>query len=507
MKRPKKIAVYILIAIGVLALALVLLNNFLEGRIKQTLEDKLTRARTTYEKVDVKLLDRKAEVIQASVKLGNKSFKVDTLLLNDIGIWEYITNKNIQVGELFISNPEVAIYESQKQQKDSAKAENPKKLKEQILIKKVRVKGGTFQISETDTSEHRLFAKLNELQMNQVRLDSASLKQAVPFEYDLQLLQVDSLFYEMDEQHYLSFGNLQMKDQDLTISDLQIIPKYSKSRHQETIEVEKDRYDLQIDSISVNNFNWSLQNDSLKIQNSLLSIHQADLYIYRDKIPPDDNSFKPLYSRAIRNLPALIEIDSVSISDSYLKYEERIQPGRTTGMVEFSNLNGSISNITNNGLNRDDFPKTRVQASADFMRGAPLSIDWQFDISDQSDAFHLSGQMGHLNASQMNRFMKASMNVEVTGDILDMYFNFYGNNNQATGDMRLEYKDFKVEVLRKDGQQKNKIISALANLIVRNKAVKGEKQYKEIKVQRDKSKSFWNFFWLMVKNGAFKSFI
>lgn len=209
----------------------------------------------------------------------------------------------------------------------------------------------------------------------------------------------------------------------------------------------------------------------------------------------------------LRNMPILLNLDSIQISNAYLKYEERVKEDREPGMVEFSDLNMSINNITNIDLNRKEFPKTRIKANADFMKTAPLNIDWEFDISNKTDNFQISGSMGRLAASQMNKFMKAGLNVEASGEITDMYFNFYGNEHQAKGEMRLEYKDFKVEVLRSDGERKNKVISALANLIVKNKAQNKKANYKDIRYERDKSKSFWNYLWNLIKNGALKSFL
>ena len=257
----------------------------------------------------------------------------------------------------------------------------------------------------------------------------------------------------------------------------------------------------------MNDLNWTVQNDSLKIENPLTEIKTVDFRIYRSKLPPEDTGFKPMYSELIRKMPILLNLDSIRISDSYIKYEEKVKADREPGMLEFSDLNLGIKNFTNIDLNRKDFPETQVKVNADFMKTSPLSIDWVFDISDPSDRFQISGSLGRLAASEMNKFLTAGLNVEASGEILDMYFNFYGNGTKAQGEMRLEYKDFKVEVLRKDGERKNKVFSALANLIVRNKAQNNKANYKDISYQRDTTRSFWNYLWNLIKNGALKSFL
>ncbi|MDR5589355.1 hypothetical protein [Christiangramia sp. SM2212] len=508
MKKTTKFAVGILIGIGVLALALLFVNNLLESKIKKSIEDNLKKASATYENVDVKLLSRRAEVTNPSFVIKGKTLQVDKILLNDIQLWDYITNKEIIIGELDISEPVIKIYNLKNEKKDltSTKKKNSK-FKNKLLIKNVSIQGGSFQIFEKDSLEHRLYTKIRDVKMQQVRVNSKTLKETVPFNYDLILLNADSIFYDLDPRHELSAADFVIDNNQVLIKKFRISPKYSKAGHQKTTSVEKDRYELSIDSISLDSFNWSMQDDSLKVQNSLTRITGANFDIYRDKLQPDDTSIKPLYSKMIRKMPILIQLDSVVVENSYIRYEERIHADRKSGVVDFSNLNAQISNITNVGLDRKEFPKTVLKADANFMKRAPLKVTMEFDVSDKSDRFHITGNMGRLAAEQMNRFMKPAMNVEAKGEILDMYFNFYGNNTQGSGDMKLEYKDFKVEVLRKDGERKNKIISALANLIVKNKAVNKKANYKEISFTRDKTKSFWNYLWNLLKNGALKSFL
>jgi hypothetical protein len=107
----------------------------------------------------------------------------------------------------------------------------------------------------------------------------------------------------------------------------------------------------------------------------------------------------------------------------------------------------------------------------------------------------------------MNSFLRPALNIEVEGKISSMFFNFYGNDDNALGDTRLQYHDFKVEVLRKDGVRKNKVLSGLANLILSKDVSNKQMNQKNISATRDKTKSFWNFLWLCIRNGALKSFL
>lgn len=507
LKKSNKIALGVLIGIGVLAILLIVANNILESRIKKGIEKNLDSANAVYEKVDVKLLDRSAEVINAAIDIRGKMLKVDTIRLNDIEILEYLTKKNIIIGDLKIANPEVKIFKLQKKDQDSSNSKKQNSLKNKIRIKSVKVSGGSLKIFEKDSATHRFYSKLRDISMEQVRIDSSSLKESVPFNYDLILLNIDSLYYDLNDLQKLYVGDLVIRNNDVKVADLQLKPKFSRSEHQQNISKETDWYDLEIDSIGISDFTWSLQNDSLKIGNSLTHIDKFNFVIYRDKLQSDDTSIKPLYSEMLRKMPVLLEIDSMSLTNGYLKYEEKIHADREPGTVDFSNMNFQINNISNVGLDRKDFPETMIRAQADFMESASLDVRWSFNIADTQDRFNIRGELGRIAAEQINEFMKPAMNVQAHGEIEDLYFNFSGGPFTAKGDMRLEYKDFKIEVLQKDGQEKNKVVSALANLIVKNKAQNSKANHKDITVDRDRTKSFWNYLWNMIKNGALKAFI
>jgi hypothetical protein len=115
--------------------------------------------------------------------------------------------------------------------------------------------------------------------------------------------------------------------------------------------------------------------------------------------------------------------------------------------------------------------------------------------------------MDRISSEGINQFMEPALNIKAEGGIRDMRFNFAGNSQSSTGDMKLIYTNFKVEVLQKDGEEKNKFLSALANLIVNNDAASEEKEQKNIKTKRTQTKSFWNYLWKNVRNGALKSFL
>src|SRR5690625_7930490 len=90
----------------------------------------------------------------------------------------------------------------------------------------------------------------------------------------------------------------------------------------------------------------------------------------------------------------------------------------------------------------------------------------------------------------MNSFLRPAFHVSVQGAIEELQFDFTGNDQMAVGDMRMMYDELKIEWLKEDGRQKNKVLSAVANLFLKNK-MSGPAEKEDIDVERVRTKSFW----------------
>jgi hypothetical protein len=333
------------------------------------------------------------------------------------------------------------------------------------------------------------------------------LEGTLPFVYNGVEIESDSIFYELDEAQNITLKNLKLKDRNLAVKDFRIIPKYEKAEFDRRISVEKDRFELDLNSFKINGLDWEVKNDSLYLLAPVTHISGADFKVYRNKLLPDDISIKPLYSQVIRELGAKIKFDSIYIESSQMEYEEKSADSRPPGKVGFYNVRAEMVNISNIGMKLNDFPKTKIHLETRFMNEANLMLNWEFDVRNIEDDFKVSGNLKSISAQAMNSFLTPAINLEVEGEIESTYFNFQGNKYKANGDMRLKYNNFRVEVLKKDGNGKNKFLTGIANLLVKKEANSKKLEIKGVEAVRDRTKSFWNFLWLFIRNGALKSFL
>ncbi|MCJ7759079.1 MAG: hypothetical protein MUP24_13155 [Gillisia sp.] len=486
---------------------LVLILNFsLKKELRDSMGDQLSEVSVNYDEILVSIIKDQVTIAKPKWKVGKYFINTDKILIKDLGYFDYFFNKKIVIGGIDISNPEVILDKNDSVQDSSIKNKNLHFEKE-IVVKKFNVNGGCLIIKENKPVSNKLYFSIKELHFYEILINSRTLKGTVPFEYNSGEIESDSIYYELDEAHNIILKNLILKDRDLAVKDFRIIPKYGKNEFDRRSPVEKDRFELGLNSITIKGLDWTINNDSLYLLAPVTHISGADFKVYRNKLLPDDTSIKPLFSEIIRGLAVKIKLDSIFIDSSQVEYEEKVMESGPPGKVGFYNLRVEAVNITNIGMTSNNFGKTKIQVETRFMDEAPLSLNWEFDVRNIEDDFKVSGKLGNISAGAMNSFVKPTINVVVEGEIESLFFNFQGNKYMAKGDMRLKYSNFKVEVLKKDGTGKNKLLSSFANLFVKKEANSKKLEKKGVEAVRDRTKSFWNFLWLFIRNGALKSFL
>lgn len=505
MKKKSKLFLSFIVILIVLAIAIIGGNIFIENKMETALEENLKKAEFKYEDLNASLLGRSASISNPVYNKNGMQINAEEIKIDGIDILEYINNKNIEINTLKFTKPEVTIYTEAEKEKDTSEKGNSAEI--DLLIKSVEVVDGNFKMAKNDSVKKQLFANIPSLNLKQVSVNRESLKSALPFNYeDLEMIS-DSLFFNLNDLHDMYVEKMEMNENSLIFSNIEMKPLYDKQEFQKHIPYEKDRFNLSLGELTLESFNWSFKNDSLSLESSTTTITNGDIKIYRDKQVKDDPRQKPMYSKMIRELPFKLKLDTLKVNNLAIQYQELVNPKRGPGKVTFKNLNASIYNISNVNMDAEDFPRTDIDVQTQFQGEAKLNVNWNFDISNKADVFSISGQMDRISSEGINQFMEPALNVKAEGGIRDMRFNFTGNNQNSTGDMKLVYRDFKVEVLQNDGEEENKFLSALANLIVNNDATSEEKEQEGIKTQRTQNKSFWNYLWKNVRNGALKSFL
>ncbi len=290
------------------------------------------------------------------------------------------------------------------------------------------------------------------------------------------------------------------------IDSLQLIPLHPKHDFSRAVGHETDRIGLEIGRIGID----LLQGDSLlgagKLFAEKATIQKAEMEIFRDKsLPGAVNRRTELYQTLFRNMEWAVSIDTVSVTDSRITYMEQ-KPGiPEAGSVTFDNLGATIfpfSNRTGNGNN----PSITMQAETDIMGTGHLKVTFNFPMKGTNGYHTATGRLADFAVPELNSMLVPVVFIRASsGYIHSLDFNMHMTDDIAGGELTCHYEDLRISLIDRyseDFSGSKGLESFLANTFVVKRDNHGSELRKgEIKFERDRQKSVFNFWWKSLLSG------
>ncbi|MDW8851539.1 hypothetical protein SD960_15645 [Flavobacterium sp. MMLR14_040] len=505
-------SIYKKIAIGVISvfLFLILINFGLNIWIKKQLpiiihEKNKTVYNINYEKIEVSLFSRNiyAETLLVHPKNQPKDSKnglfckIESITIQHFNIWDLAFRDIIQAESIIINKPRVILYK-----KGEKLLNNSKSIKNEIIapfrkiiaVSNIYLNDASVDVVSLDSQKPIFSIKKMILKLEGILITDATLNEKIPLQYKSYALVIDSLFYRPSAFYHINIGKISSEKNFLKINNFSNLPQFNRQDFVKRLEKEKDIYTLKFDSAQVAKMDWGFKNDRFFFKANSLVINHFDANIYRGKMPKDDLSKKYLYNHLLRNIKFPLEIDTLQVLKSKLVYEEEIDFSKGPGVLNFDHFNLQATNLKSGfGLKKTDDVKIKINCV--FMKTSPLNVNWNFNVLDKKDSFHIQGVISNFDVAAIGRFSKPYMNASFTGVFNKYRFNFYGNDNISKGNASLDYDDLKVKLFKKKKPEKEaKLKSAIVNLLVKNDS-KDKTKNADVEVERIQEKSFYNFLW------------
>lgn len=226
--------------------------------------------------------------------------------------------------------------------------------------------------------------------------------ESVPVVYSSFIFKAKNIVSNNGEFEKFKIDSVNTNKNNILISNLQIIPRYTKKELSKILKKERDYIKLEIPQIALEKLDFNYTKKRLGIIAKSIEITEPNLEIYRDKLVADDLTVKSLYSKALRNLGVNLDINLIKIKNAYISYAELVEADKSAGKLFFKNVNASIYNISN----LKDAKKTEIKVNSKFMGVAPLELNWSFDVNNKSDALYVTGSIIDLPASVLNPFFQ-----------------------------------------------------------------------------------------------------
>lgn len=472
--------------------------------------------------INVKILDQKEKTaFQKAIKETEKAVKplipfqldineldIKKSSFNSLGIID-VNNVNIKIKKISNKiNQHLLIEEFQlnnpqfvhlPKAKSAKKTNETSKLNDLILINKVSVNAANYILKDKKTKKNKLTVSDFNLTLNAIKIDDKTVLDNVPFTYKNPVLTAGKINFDAGEVYTIFATNITLKQTNAQVQNFKMVPKITRRQHASKLKYGQDYYNLSVPNINFNDFVWGFdKQEEFYIKFKEVVLNNMDAQIYRDASIPNNPKENHLYSYRLRTADFPFEIQTLKIQNSKLSYEEDSQTSTNPGKLIFANFNLKASNIYS-GYKRSSGPKTQIVVTTKFMQQGDLVASWQFDIMDKTDKFNINGDLKNFPAPAMNPFLKPYMNVQANGKIDQMAFNFNGNNDTATGQYAMDFKNLKMTLFNKESKER-KLLTAAANMVVRSDT-DGFKKVEIKPVDRKKEKSFFNYLWLCIMQG------
>lgn len=512
-----KIAVYIGLAIiGCLLLLIILgwlfVKPWTAKKINQAVNENPTLPYSlSYTDYDMNLISRTASFKNLIFKPKLDSIhsgisiietQIEQLDISGIGLFDLFRDK-LTANAIHIINPNITLKKGVAKIPDSV-AKKP--FDQLIAINHLELSGGTIQLRDSTGKNSLLYLQNLDFDLHNIAVDSTSLKDKIPLRFENYQIRYDSLYAKINAFYTVSTLQTTLDSENLDIKDIHLKPLYSRADFQKQISKESDLFEVKNSKLHLSDISWSMEKEYIKFSASNLLLDGLSAVVYRNKVVADDTSIKPMFSKKLRDLNFYLALDTVRVKHSAIEYIEQIDFNTEASHITFDAFNAEITDVLSGIAAKEKKKKTKIKVHSKFMSKASLQVNWDFDVNNTSDQFTFSGSIHQLPTANLNTFLRPQINATTTGTLEQVFFNIYGNNTESKGDFKIKYHDFKIEFLRKNGQKKNKFLSAIGNLFVR-KDTDNTFNEAEIEQLRNPEKSFFNFMWISLADGLKKTFL
>ncbi|MCT2406432.1 hypothetical protein NZD88_02540 [Chryseobacterium antibioticum] len=342
------------------------------------------------------------------------------------------------------------------------------------------------------------------VQLNSVTTNRDILKESVPFHVKNQLITARKIDVDAGKYYRLKVDHIKNTGKVTAVTNFAFLPKYSRAQFNRLIAVEEDLYTIKAKSIMITDRN-SVLGAKTSINLDQIIFDGIDCNIYHDLAPPDDIGVRYMFSKKLRDVKFPLYINQINIKNSKLSYEEVAEKANIPGKITFGDFNAKIKDV-NNAKMKGKPTLVKVDSNFNFFGDAPTDVHWQFDVANKNDDYTINGTIKNLSVDNANLFVRPYLNVSLDGQIQYLKFDYKGNSNKIGGNFYFKYTDMHVNFLNKNTGKEKKVLSAIANIFVKNDS-KGEPNHVEVDVKRDPNKSFFNTLWQGIMEGLKKYLI
>lgn len=453
-------------------------------------------------------------------------FKISlkTLDITGLGPADMLNKKNISLTDLFLDNPDIEIYHQKRaynyQSPDTATLYRKLAgMVQSFELQRLLLRHISLTYHNLEKKSTTSFKDLGAILEN-IKIDSSTQFDTTRFFFakraDIQLNGYEAKTGDNLHRFHVDSITVLATSKQMRLVGLTLKPAGDKEAFWRKLKYRKDRYDITIRNILLEDVDWYSIITGQSIKAGKIALEDANVEVYCNKaIQPSTDKIPAFPSQTLQQCPLPLMVKKIQLTNFAIFYKEYNTESKQTGTVEFAKTSGTVTNVTNIQEEIAKNKKMEIDAHTRLMNDGKLDVQFSFDLTKmQSGAFSIDAALGPMDGASMNRAIVALSMVEVEkANVQSFRLHMNGNTTGASGTVAMAYTDLSVKALKPDKNEpgelkKRGLATFMANNFVLQKdnPSKGEtlKTYTSA-WQHDKHRSFFSLVWKTIMQGIISS--
>lgn len=400
-----------------------------------------------------------------------------------------LKNKTIHLKEIVIKDVDLNL-------SNPNKKTNSKTLKDFEFTFKVN----HLQIKNTNIIAVKAHQKLNIQSIN------ASIEN---LEISKNNLSIKNIKYATSKGNYtnvtsdykFTWDKIDTNQKTTTIYNAHLNPLISDAEWRKKHPYKKPITELKVPELSISNvdYNAIIQKKSIFINKILLKDALLTVLVDENK-DPDPNAYKPLLNELLYSSKIPIKIQEIILENNRIDIEVISKKTKQKALIFFNQINANVYNIQNIKEH-----KINLKLKALVLNKNTINLNIDFWLTPKLFPYTIKGNVSPFDFEQFNSFLLLNKRVRIhSGECTRLDFSIYGDNNKATGDIILDYKNVKIGLFDNDEYIVEKLPTFLVNqFLIKQNNIPDTKSYRtgNMYYKRPKNRSMYHSWWYTLKSG------
>jgi hypothetical protein len=425
--------------------------------------------------------------------------------------------KEISLLEVSLFRPDMEVFVDQQKAppKNKEKQVSETAMFESLTLADFRIVEGKFGVLDKNTGAEPVFLKGLNVSLADIFMDLTGKENFDPkslLKNDFEVSWSDYQILLKDSLNKIKIGNIKLNNRQAEIRDLEFLPRIGKYEYARRIGVQTDVAHISVGNITLERPDYEKYLADKTLVAKSLKLQGVEAAMFRDKrFPKVENVFKPMPQQMMKEAGLALRLDTLTIEDGFVRYEEFPDKGMVPGYLEFSDISAAFFPFYVGVESGQEYPleESFLIANATLNGEAKLNMQGHL-FYHQPYPMRINAQLGEFRVGILNSILKSNAFASARdGRILNADWSFEANDDEAIGKMTFLYEDLNVQLLDERTLTKGKGMKPILTFVINTFAVKSKNprgfQRKPINASiyqvRDKEKFIFNYWWKTTFSG------